>query len=62
MHSKDKFKDPDPATAKLLDRWENGDWYVPDGKGWDEWWENQTTESKKEFTELSVKAVHSAPW
>jgi len=60
----DAFQTPDADTAKLLDRWEQGEWHFP-GSGdleWDEWWKHQTPKSKEEFATLSAEAVHSAPW
>jgi hypothetical protein len=68
LRPEDKFDDPDTATANLLNRWEKGEWQIPENGDtewvgtWDEWWAYQTPESKREFAELSAEAVHSAPW
>lgn len=64
LRPEDQFEDPDSDTAPLLDRWEKGEWQIPenDSSDWDEFWEKQTPESKTDFAHLSAEAVHSAPW
>ena len=64
LRPEDQFEDPSPSIAKLLDRWENGEWKVPKNYegSYDEFWEERSAESKQEFAELSAEAVYSAPW
>jgi hypothetical protein len=64
LRPEDQFEEPTPDIAELLDRWEQGEWQIPEDETWewDEWWALQTTKSKEEFAELSAEAVHSAPW
>lgn len=64
LRPEDQFKNPDEFTAKLLDRWEEGEWKFPqnDSIDWDDFWKTHNPKSKQEFAELSVEAVNSAPW
>jgi len=64
LRDEDRFKEPSAYAAKLLERWANGEWQIPEGEEWewDTWWSTQTQESKDEFEVLSEQAVKSAPW
>ena len=64
VRPEDQFKEPTTYIAELLDRWEKGEWQIPEDQEWewDEWWKTQTEESNKEFKVLSEEAVRSAPW